>query len=220
MRQKRLLLSVGDEEGIGATVIEKALARIGPQKGFQFLVWTEGKTEDSGLSRRQIPNFKISKFFSSREALNSSFREDQILEIKRHREQGREQEQGPGKHLEEMATVCRKKQASAMITGPVEKNSLQKTHPGALGQTQVLKKLCHKKELFMCFRGKNFNVVLLNDHCPLKEIGLDHKKLKACLELALSARSVLPSFKRDKPLGLLGLNPHAGRAAYWDKKRS
>ena len=195
-QQKRLALSAGDPAGIGTIIAEQALSRIGPKKNIQFLLWTDKNTKTI-----QVSAFKIRAYKSAKEALKSPFVEDQILQIK---SQG-----GPGDWLKEMAQLCLKKKTDAIITGPVKKSSLQKTDPKALGQGWILKKLC-KKELFMCFRGKHFNIVLLEDHIPLKKLSLNREKLKLCLKLSLKARNFLPKRLKTKPLALLGFNPHAG----------
>ena len=80
----------------------------------------------------------------------------------------------------------------------------------APGQTHILKSLCRAEDVFMAFLGRFFHVLLFTDHIPLKNISLDPKKLRRFLDLALEARRLLPPARRQKPVGLLGLNPHAG----------
>ena len=60
----------------------------------------------------------------------------------------------------------------------------------------------------MAFLGSRFHVVLLNDHVPFFKTDL--KNLPKLLRAALKFRKFLSPSRRHKPLGLLGLNPHAG----------
>ena len=87
---------------------------------------------------------------------------------------------------------------------------MKKNKHKALSQTALLKILCNKKNLFMCFRGALFNSILFTDHIPLKKVSIDKTKFKDFLSLALKARIFLKPSLRKKPLGVLGLNPHAG----------
>ena len=193
----RIALTTGDPEGIGQFVASEALKKLGPQKNFQFLIWTNKQSEIL-----KIPKFQTSTFKTGSSALQRPFKENQILQIKSLK--------GPGDWVEEAALLCLKKNLSALITGPVSKKTVKKNRHKALSQTALLKTLCKKKNVFMCFRGAFFNTVLVTDHIPLKKISLSKNKLKDCLSLALKARGSLKASLQNKPLGLLALNPHAG----------
>jgi len=195
--KNRLALTTGNPEGIGKFIAKKALERLGPKKNFQFLVWTETYSKTLKISSFQTVVFK-----TSYQALKSPFKENYILQIK--------SPGGPGGHLKDIAKLCLNSQISALITGPVSKTVMKKQKDKALSQTAFLKTLCDTKNVFMCFRGALFNCILLTDHQPLKEIFVDKKKLKKLLALALKARKLLKPSLQKKPLGVLGLNPHAG----------
>lgn len=195
--KNRLALTTGDPSGIGKKVAARALNNLGLQKNFQFLIWTDNRTQTLKLK-----NFQTLTFKTSEQALKSPFKESHILQIK--------SSGGPGDHLEEAAKLCLKKELSALITGPVSKASMKKNRYKALSQTALLKKLCNKKNVFMCFRGGGFNTILFTDHIPLKKVFLDKTSFRNCLTLALKARAFLKPSLRKKPLGVLGLNPHSG----------
>ena len=117
--------------------------------------------------------------------------------------------------MEEAAKLCMKQQISSLITGPLSKETLNKSHPGIIGHTGLLKQLSRREDVFMTFLGSHFNVILLTDHVPLKNITLKKKKLTALLKQALLFRSFL---KSKKPLGVLGLNPHGGEGGLLGKE--
>lgn len=193
--KNRLAITTGDPSGIGKRVACHALSRLKPRKNVQFLIWTDPKEK-----LFKVHGFQVLSFSTVQEALKSPFKETQILKINC---QG-----GPGEHLKLAGRLCLNKTISALITGPVRKKLLEKYK--ARGQTDLLKKLCHTKEAYMCFRGRFFNVILWTDHIPLKKISINPKTFKNFLNLSLSSRNLLPESLRTKPLGLLGLNPHAG----------
>ena len=193
--KNRLAITTGDSDGIGFFTARQALARLGVQKNFQFIVWSDSKSKNL-----TIPSFRTQVFKNTREAFHSPFKENILIQIKA---KGR-----AGDWLVTAGKKALKKEVSALITGPVSKSNLIKYK--SVGQTDLLKKLCQTKEVFMCFRGSSFNVILLNDHRPFRKTVLSKINLKQLINLALPARSFLPKSLQNKPLGLLGLNPHAG----------
>ena len=195
--KNRLALTTGEPSGIGKRIALQALKILGPKKGFQFLIWTDDKTK-----ALQVPPFQTLLFKTGKEALKSPFKENYILQIK--------SSGGPGDWLEEAGRLCLKKELSALLTGPVSKAVMKKNKHNALSQTALLKILCRKKNLFMCFRGALFNTILFTDHSPLKEVSINKRNFKDLLALALKARGFLKPSLQNKPLAVLGLNPHAG----------
>ena len=195
--KRKIAITTGDPLGLGPAVAREGLKRLRPKKGFQFFIWAGYKEKNF-----KIPPFKTLAFSSAAEALNSPFDERKIAQIKARG--------GPENWLEEAGDLCLKKAFSALITGPVEKKTIKDSRFKAAGQTDLLKKMCGARDAFMCFRGPFFNTILFTDHIPLKKIRIDQKKLKRLLDLALKARALLEPGRQKKPLGVLGLNPHAG----------
>ena len=191
----RIALTTGDPKGVGPFIAEQSLKSLGPQKTFQFLIWTDSKSPVL-----KIPGFKSLVFTNTGLAFESPFKENHLLQIKASG--------GPGEWLLQAGRGALENKVSALITGPVSKTSLKKHK--VVGQTDLLKKLSHSEFVFMCFRGRFFNVILLTDHIPLKKISLNKKKLIQLFESALTSRVFLPKALQKKPLAVLGLNPHAG----------
>ena len=190
---KRLALSSG--EGVGFSIVRSCLKKIGPQKNIQFLVWSAHNSPTLKIS-----GFKTQTFKTEALAFKSFFRENHLLQIK--------SQKSPASWVKQAGQRALNGELSALVTGPVSKSPFKKYK--AVGQTDLLKKLTKSKHVFMCFRGDFFNVILLTDHCPLKKVSLNKESLRALLDMALSARQFLPKNQREKPLGVLGLNPHAG----------
>lgn len=200
--KNRVGITTGDPEGIGQIVTQKALTRLGPKKHFQFVVWTSHTNPPL-----KLPKFKTKAFSNPQAALQTPFLENTLLEIK--------SQQTAGCWVEEAARLCLKKKLSSLTTGPLSKITLQKSHPKDMGHTGLLKRLSKTENVFMAFLGSHFHVILLTDHVPLKEIVLKKEKIETLFKQALLLRDFL---KLKKPLGVLGLNPHAGEAGLLGKE--
>ena len=147
-----------------------------------------------------MSSFRVKTFSSVDQALESSFEESCLLQVRSSRP--------AGVWVEECARLCLDRSFSALVTGPLSKGLLAKTHPSLRGQTQLLKQISKTENVFMAFLGSRFHVILLNDHVPFFKVKL--RNLPALLRVGLDSRKILPPSRRHKPLGLLGLNPHAG----------
>jgi 4-hydroxythreonine-4-phosphate dehydrogenase len=64
----------------------------------------------------------------------------------------------------------------------------------------------------MSFWGDKFNLVLATSHIPLRDMAsqLTPPTIENCIQVALMSRRLLPARKKILPVGVLGLNPHAG----------
>ncbi|MDE0092417.1 MAG: 4-hydroxythreonine-4-phosphate dehydrogenase PdxA [Oligoflexia bacterium] len=193
--KNRIALTTGDPKGVGYFITKKALKKLGPKKNFQFLIWTHQQADTL-----RIPPFKTSLFTNSDQALKSPFKERSLLQIKSKKDSGA--------WLLDASQKALNQKVSALVTGPVNKSQLKKYK--SVGQTDLLKKQTQVNDIFMCFRGRFFNVILLSDHIPFKKIAINKQKLSKLLKLALLSRKILPASLQKKPLGLLALNPHAG----------
>lgn len=198
----RVGITTGDPKGIGRIVVQKAFQKLGVKKNLQFILWTSNK-----FPSLKIPSFKTKVFSKSEAALAEPFAENTLLEIKSRK--------SPGYWVEEAARLCLKQQLSSLITGPLSKRTLHKSHPGIIGHTDLFKQLTDTEDVFMVFLGSHFNVILLTDHIPLKTFVLNKERLIKLLKKALLFRNFL---KDKRPLAVLGLNPHAGEEGLLGKE--
>ena len=199
----RIGITTGDPDGVGSYIFQQALKHVSPQNNIQFIVWTRKQAPIF-----KVPGFKTKTLLEESKISKEPFVKSQILQIR--------SSEYPGQWVQNCAERVLKKELSVIVTGPLSKKLLQKSHPGLLGQTQVLKKVGKAKSVFQTFLGSKFNVILLNDHQPFKKTSL--AKLSPCIQLAKSARSLLPKQKKHLPLAVLGLNPHAGEGGLLGKE--
>ncbi len=99
---------------------------------------------------------------------------------------------------------------AALVTAPLSKTLIKDAGYSAIGHTEILSEISGVKSLYMGFAGKYFNVVLLTGHIPLSQVSSAIKLIdwSNVSKVAKQFLSALPNPK--KPIGLLGVNPHAG----------
>ncbi|MFN9068104.1 MAG: PdxA family protein, partial [Bdellovibrionales bacterium] len=115
--------------------------------------------------------------------------------------------------VKEAAELCIKKHLSGMITAPLSKELIQKSgFSYAKGHTEILQKVSRCSQVNMVFIGKYFNVLLVTGHVALNDVPskLTKSLVKISMQQALRLRQKLPSKQKNKPIALVGLNPHAG----------
>lgn len=194
-------LTTGDLQGIGLEITIKALLSIPPKKNVQFILWRSNNKPSflQPLFRKLHKHFFCQTF--DWYPLEKHSKSIQIIDIA--------SKENPVEWVKSATLLCLKNKTSmALVTAPLSKIQMQKDGYSFRGHTELLKYLSRRKNLYMCFLGENFNVVLATDHQPLQKVHLQKRMLNDVIEKILSFRSFVQD--QNKPIGLLGLNPHAG----------
>ena len=204
----KVVLSVGDESGIGPEIILKALCSTEIPENIDFILVGSKKSlqntyehlKSLGLENLanpknlQIHDLEISSLDNNLKLScgNSSFY-----------------------YLKKAIEIVKQYRNSALVTGPICKKSWSLAGHHFSGQTEVLAKSCGVKNVGMLFTAKSpitgwrFNTLLATTHIALCEVP---KQLTA--ELIHSKLDLFKDFCNiysDKPiLKVAGLNPHAG----------
>jgi 4-hydroxythreonine-4-phosphate dehydrogenase len=214
LRPIRIGITSGDAGGIGPEVVAKALKKIGPTKNVQFFLWRNSSFPKRDLLRIS-KSFKLITVESWAQALNripNSPRE--IVDICGSN--------NPAKWVEEAGLACYFKHLDALATGPLSKPSILAAGMADVGHTDILKRVSQTKQAYMTFIGENFNVMLLTGHLPLKDVAAKiteqdlSQGIHAATQFAKLLSQAYPKGNRrkdsldKKPVGVLGLNPHAG----------
>ncbi len=204
----KIILSVGDESGIGPEVILKALYFYETQEKIDFILVGSKKNlqntfsnlKSLGLKKVANPNnFQIHdlKISSSDNESKASYGDSSF------------------NYLIDAIDIVKKSSNSALVTGPICKKSWSLAGHDFSGQTEVLAKSCGVKNVGMLFTAKSpftgwrFNTLLATTHIALCEVpklltlDLIHTKLDLFKKFC--------STYIEKPtLKVAGLNPHAG----------
>lgn len=201
MSKLRIALTTGDVDGIGFEVAAKALHHLGPQKNVQFILW---RTDGADPRYLKLIDKKWTRITvdSLEEALK--IEGPYLIDIA--------SDLSPAEWVEISAKACLQKKIDGIATAPLSKTSIKEAGFKDLGHTDILKRLSKAKHVNMGFVGEKFNVVLATAHVPISKISksLNFTVLAEALKNADGLRKKLPPAQSKKPIGVLGLNPHAG----------
>jgi len=207
-KELKVVISVGDESGIGPEIILKALYSNEIPKNIDYiLVGSKNNLQNTykhlrslGLENLANPkNLKIHdlEISSSNNDPKSNYGDSSF------------------QYLKKAIEIVKQCPYSALVTGPICKKSWSLAGHYFSGQTEVLAKSCRVKNVGMLFTAKSpitgwrFNTLLATTHIALSEVP---KKLTT--ELIHSKLDLFKDFcdnYTDKPfLKVAGLNPHAG----------
>ena len=207
-KELKIVLSVGDESGIGPEVILKALFSHEIPKNIDFrlegskknLQNTYEELRSLGLENLANPkNLKIHdlEISSSDNDPKSSYGNSSF------------------QYLTKAIEIVKRYPNSALVTGPICKKSWSIAGHYFSGQTEVLAKSCGVKNVGMLFTAKSpitgwrFNTLLATTHIALCEV--PKQLTKELIHSKLDLFKDFCSTYIDKPiLKVSGLNPHAG----------
>jgi 4-hydroxythreonine-4-phosphate dehydrogenase len=114
--------------------------------------------------------------------------------------------------LEEAVRGCRENRFAAMVTGPVQKETMARLDPGFIGQTEFLARRCGlpDDEAVMVLTDPKLTVALCTNHCSLRD-ALRKLAPARIVHVAEQTARFLQQRGVAKPrLALAGVNPHAG----------
>ena len=203
---KNISITTGDTDGIGLEVSIKALRKVGPTKGFCFFLNRhadanprELKKLDAQFQRVIVTNVLDGLDFISHQKKVSP---QILIDVA--------SSNPPPLWVEDSAFLCTQGSFSGIVTAPMSKGLIIKSGLRDLGHTDILTRVGKTRNVRMGFIGDQFNVVLATGHLPLKKVSsaLTFEVLKSTVIQASQLASLLKL--NHKPLGLLGLNPHAG----------
>ncbi|MNS66643.1 4-hydroxythreonine-4-phosphate dehydrogenase 2 [compost metagenome] len=201
MSKLKIAITTGDVNGIGFEVAAKALAKLVPQKNVQFLLWRSEASEKKYL---KLLDKKFERIVV--DDLNEALKIEgpYLVDIC--------SDLSPTHWVEQTAKACLKKKLSGMATGPLSKSCIQAAGFKDLGHTDILKRISKTKTVNMGFAGNKFNVVLTTGHIPIADVPkkLGFKTIAEALVNADKLRKSLGGLQKNKPIAVLGLNPHAG----------
>jgi len=191
---KKIAITTGDVNGIGAEITIKALNRLNvPKKNIVL-----------------ISNREVLKFYGCNndyEIIEIDFVKKNILPGKITAESGEFSFQS----LKKACEMAKNGKIDAIVTAPVSKEALHLAGHKFNGQTEILQEfLAHDgQRAEMLFVANDFRVLLLTRHVPLKDVSLDKDKIvEQITNLDKFFRANLginmPKF------ALCAFNPHAG----------
>jgi len=200
----KIAITSGDIDGIGAEVIAKALYKIAQQQGYQFIIWLQQKEQlynlNSLIAQNRVgfvPNWRSFENLEDKDSYDFIFIEKQCP---------------PCEWVEEVAQLAMEKKVNAMVTAPLSKTGIVQAGRNDIGHTEILKRISGAKDLFMTFLGDQFSVLLLTGHAPVAQAveSITEELTLRAIQLGSQFVGQLMKDRINKPMGLVGVNPHAG----------
>jgi 4-hydroxythreonine-4-phosphate dehydrogenase len=123
-------------------------------------------------------------------------------------------------YLDLALALWREGRIQALVTAPVTKWAVARTHPGFTGHTEYLAGALGVRDVAMMFVSDALRVVLVTRHVPLREVRrfLTPALLRTTIRLTADALRAQFDIRRPR-LALCGLNPHAGEGAARSEER-
>ena len=200
----RIVITSGDVDGIGSEIVSKSLAKMGPKRGVHFILWRSPKCPKKHLNliESKFKRIEVKTWADAIQQSHSSFRE--IIDINSNL--------SPADWIEISAKASVFGHVDGMATAPLSKTEILKAGKKDIGHTDILRRITGSKELYMAFLGKKFNVLLATGHIPIKSVSrqLTTDRVEKALTAANFLLKHLPEKVSNRPIGLVGLNPHAG----------
>ncbi len=204
----KIILSVGDESGIGPEIILKALYSKEIPSNLDYIIVG---------SRNNLKNtYKHLKSLGIKNIVDPNNYQIYDIEIPFEINQPKKSNGNASFiYLKKAIEIVQKYRNAALVTGPICKKSWSLAGHNYSGQTELLAESCKANNVGMLFTAKSpitnwrFNTLLATTHIPLSEVP---KQLST--KLIHSKLDLLSKFCRNyvnRPLlKVAGLNPHAG----------
>jgi 4-hydroxythreonine-4-phosphate dehydrogenase len=114
--------------------------------------------------------------------------------------------------LEEAATLARRGELDAIVTGPVHKARMYEVGFRFPGQTEFFAERCGVRDFAMCLTGGKLTVALVTAHIPLSKAPCALKQSEIVRVGGLLANFLHTRSRTAPRIGVAGLNPHAGES--------
>jgi len=201
-KKSRLLLTIGDPNGIGPEIILKIFQNKSFINKYELKIAGSKKILDfysSLLNFPQIPYTSVIEIPLAKKFIVTPGKIDK----------------GAGKisgdAIRIVAELCMKKEFDAMITLPISKESLNMGGYNYPGHTEMLTHLTLSKDTVMILYSKEFSVALITGHVALKDVSKNLNEELIFKKFVTVNNSLVRDFKIKNPkIALLSLNPHAG----------
>ena len=207
-KKYKIIISVGDESGIGPEIILKALSSKDTPNNDDILI--VGSRINLENTYQNLKSLGVKNIVDPSDLMIHDMKFP--FEIKKQKESNGN---ASFYYLKKAIEIVQKYQNSALVTGPICKKSWALAGHNYSGQTELLAESCKSKNVGMLFTAKSpitgwrFNTLLTTTHIPLTEVPKHLSK-----ELIHSKLDLLKKFCKNyinNPLlKVAGLNPHAG----------
>lgn len=211
-----MAITTGDVDGIGLEITIKAvsaLLKVKDLRCFDFLIFAKRPPA------RILNSMSVPSSFGNWNKVDSK---DTLLKLQELLHSDRENTTSRIKLVEVQGlneagwfdfavTHYQELGLSGIVTGPVSKQTFQSHRAGLMGHTGLLRRAYPNAQIFQGYVGKLLNVVVATDHVPLNEVEqrLTPSLISAAIQSSDQLRRHLQTSRKNLPIAILGLNPHA-----------
>ena len=215
----KLAVSPGDPAGIGPDICIKAF---GQNKNLNFTPVIFG---DVDLFQERAQNLEVDvqvKEFKGQETLDDSSFWILPYPLEMKVEPGKPDPSYGDylmKVLREATNSTLNKEFDALVTGPLNKELINKAGISFFGHTEVLAEISDTSKVLMMLTCDNLKIALATTHVPLSEVPklITYEHLCECLTILNN--DLQNKWGCSNPcIKVLGLNPHAGDGGYLGKE--
>jgi len=215
----KLAVSPGDPAGIGPDICIKAF---GQNKNLNFTPVIFG---DVDLFQERAENLEVDvqvKEFKGQETLDDSSFWILPYPLEMKVEPGKPDPSYGDylmKVLREATNLTLNKEFDALVTGPLNKELINKAGISFFGHTEVLAEISETSKVLMMLTCDNLKIALATTHVPLSEVPelITYEHLCECLTILNN--DLQNKWGCSNPcIKVLGLNPHAGDGGYLGKE--
>jgi 4-hydroxythreonine-4-phosphate dehydrogenase len=113
--------------------------------------------------------------------------------------------------LQAAVNALKAKEIDALVTAPLNKQTMQSGNFNFTGHTPYLKEAFKAEEVVMLMVAENMKVALLTEHLAIGDVAKNITKEQIIKKISILKTSLKKDFGIDRPkIAVLGLNPHAG----------
>jgi 4-hydroxythreonine-4-phosphate dehydrogenase len=214
---------VGDPAGIGPEITAKALALPGIYKLCKPLVVAETEMMKEAVRFSGL-DLKINPIFDHREGLFQLGTLD-ILDMKnidtkaiKHKVISADCGRASFEYVRKVIELAMSKEIDATVTGPINKEAINRAGFHYSGHTEIYADLTHTKDYAMMLAHQNFRVIHVSTHVSLREACDRVKKDRVYRVIMLGYEAVKRLGVKNPKIAVAGLNPHAGEEGLFGRE--
>jgi 4-hydroxythreonine-4-phosphate dehydrogenase len=216
MENKQIIagISQGDINGIGYEVIIKTLMDSNINDICVPVVYGSPKVAAYHRKALNINNFSFNNIRTVEDSNNRKANMINCLDDNIRVELGKPTQQGGEAafiSLERAVDDLKAGRIDILVTGPIDKKTIQSDKFQFTGHTDYLKSKAGAEDVLMFMISENLRIGMATDHVPLKKVPELITKELIVRKIRLMNESLIVDFGIRKPcIAVLGLNPHAG----------
>ena len=209
-----IAITIGDVTGIGPEVTLKAIAAELPRSDWSYLLIGDRHCLED-LNSRLALDLKLTPFENYKQTTRIAVHSPAAPLPTPLAPGASEAAHACLGWLRDAAQRCLRSEVAAMVTAPVNKESILRTGESFVGQTEFLSQIAGTDRTVMMLLGSDdrerwLRVTLATTHLPLRMVAdkLQQTNVELAIERAAEACALL-RLPRAR-VGVCGLNPHAG----------